>query len=211
MLLFRRGVAPEHRVAVGETTEAVHDVAMLARMDDRVPDVLGELAVDARSERLPNAHGLILPLPILGVLEGHVEEHALNRSQELVESALPGAQAARERLGVAGEGRARAAMDVARELIEDDDQGEDATRRLLPLFQLTPHRPLVKLPEAFSALAIKGGIRLKPDLAALGDRLRVVGDPPEPEIEDILRSDRRFPGHRSPVHGVSCKMSKSCS
>jgi hypothetical protein len=66
------------------------------------------------------------------MLEGQIEEHPLDRGQGRVEPAIDGGAGVPARMRVSGEGLGRAAEDVARQLIQQDDQRQGAARRRGP-------------------------------------------------------------------------------
>src|SRR5207244_12261758 len=75
-------------------------------------------------QRREERNRAILDGAIFAVRERHVEEPALVRPEPAVESLVDRVLGCRERAFVAGERVRRSSIDVARELIEDDDARE---------------------------------------------------------------------------------------
>src|SRR5690606_3854317 len=162
LLLGRRRLPTEDGVAVGKAPEASDDVAVLAgvvehALRQRPP---GRLAL--LQQPLVLLHRDVLQVRILGMLQGQVEKPALHRAQHLVQVLLDAVQAQPLRRGILGEGLRPAAVDVAGELIQQDDQGQAAAGGLLPAAQLAGHSLLVQAAEAIADLGVEGGIGLEP-------------------------------------------------
>ena len=116
--LFLRGRrAAEAGVAVREAAEAGDDVAVNN-------GVVEPLRV---AERLEQGEGPLLIVHVLGVLEGQVEEGAQALLDLEVEARVDGATGDGKRQGIGGEGMGRAAIEIAWELVEQDEEGERAS------------------------------------------------------------------------------------
>ena len=112
------------------------------------------------------------------MLERQVEEHAVGERIALVEAAgdrlgrdLAGARIAEERLGLAAE-------DIARELVEQQQQGERAVGRGSPVVEPAHLRLMHQRTEARADVGVECRVLLEPELA------RPVG---EPEFQDVAR------------------------
>src|SRR5262245_46721526 len=92
-------------------------------------------------------------------------------------AARDGLSGDRQRLVVGGESEGRAAMDVARELVEQDDERQSPFWRFLPMVEGAVARFGQRLLEAHRKLAVEGRIAREPAALPGG----------EPEIEDLLR------------------------
>ena len=90
-----------------------------------------------------------------------------------------------EGLAVLLKSRGRAPANVARELVEQNDQRQPPTWRLLPVFQLAAHRGLEGRSKMLPALAIEGRTAPEPDAIAPRKCLRAIGGIREPEVEHV--------------------------
>ena len=110
---------PRRGVAVREAAEAGDDVAVQRRPTS------GRRR--RRRSRSISATAVVLVGQVLGMLEGQVEEAAAAAARPAGRSPRStAARAMRAGLGVGGEGVGRAAVEVARELVEQDQQGQRA-------------------------------------------------------------------------------------
>ena len=100
----------------------------LSRVADRI-------LAKCLAQRREQADGLVLVGEVLRMLERQIDEHPLHRSKRLVEA--PGDSGTRDlpRLGIGGERFRRAAMQVAGELVQQDDQRQRAARRIGPVIE----------------------------------------------------------------------------
>ncbi len=135
-LLERRALAPERRVAVGIAAEALEHVDVLLGPDlPRAGDAL--LPAGAAGRDLGDAGERAADVgQVLGVRQRHEEERRLGGGEGAVEAALERVLGEREAERVAGEGPRGRAIDVARELVEQEDEGEAAARGLAPVVEL---------------------------------------------------------------------------
>src|SRR5262249_10819846 len=115
-LLFLRGQAAESAVAMREAAEARNDVAMSERIRQAFTIV----------RRLVKGDAAVLVLEVLGMHERQVEEPLLGRVDGLVEAALEGGRGDRAGACIGRKGTRAGAKYVARELIEQEEQGERA-------------------------------------------------------------------------------------
>ncbi len=149
-----------------KTPEAGHDVAV----QPRVAQVLVQRGVAERrgllAQALEAAHGLVLQGQRLGVHQGHVEEHTGHHGQALVLAAGHGR--VRERLGarIAGEGARLAAEQVARQLVQQEHQGQAAQGRVGPIGQAAGQRFVHQGAVAVAQLLVLLGVETEPELVA---------------------------------------------
>ena len=91
---------------------------------------------------------------VLAVLEGQVEEHPLAGRALHVEAAPDRRARDLARLGIGGEGLGRSAGEVARELVEQEDQRQRAFVVVAPVLQHPPRGGLMRAREDLSGGAI---------------------------------------------------------
>ncbi len=120
-LLRGRARPTERGVAVGEAAELVDDIAVAVGVID------GQFA-QRLAEGFEQADRLVLGRQVLGMFERQIDEAALGRMQGQIVTAGDGRAGDRQGLGVGGEGLGRSAVQVAGELIEQDQQRERAAR-----------------------------------------------------------------------------------
>src|SRR6185312_11195828 len=118
-------------------------------------------------QRLEQGDALLLVGEVLAVLEGEIEELAPYRGQRAVE-----AMRQRGAGGVAGhrvgrEGLGPAAIEIARQLVEKQDQREAGLGLLGPIGTAAARRPLLKRLKPRAQRRVEIGIDLEPDLARL--------------------------------------------
>ncbi len=125
----RRGPA-EDVVAVREAAEALDDLAVEARPVQRVLGEPGPVRARRRStRRREELDRAALEREVFGVLERQVEKRALGREAACRSSPASMSRGRhRQRTCVVCERRSLATLEVARELIEEDDDGERAAR-----------------------------------------------------------------------------------
>src|ERR1700730_13339952 len=99
-------------------------------------------------ERFRQLAGLCLLLQRFGVLERQVNEHALHGLHASIEAARDSMLRGAERDGVRREGARRAAIHVARELVEQHDESETVRGGSLPLREQPGARLVVKREKA---------------------------------------------------------------
>src|SRR3954453_12834278 len=121
LFLRRRVLSAEHRVAMREAAEFANDLTMAIR-------VIGRLVTEIAAQCLEQADRLILVREILGMFERQVDEDPLDGGERRVEAG--GDHAARDVPGVrvGGERLGRTPEHIARQLIEQYDQREPASR-----------------------------------------------------------------------------------
>ena len=131
------------------------------------------------AQRLEQADRLVLVGEVLRMLERQIDEHALDRSKRLVEAAGDQRRARFPRLGIGGERLGRAAMQVAGELVQQDDQRQRAARRLGPVIERAGPGVANGGGET-RARGVEFGVLLEPHLAVRG-RIAV-----EPEVQHFI-------------------------
>ena len=128
--LLACGLAAERAIAVRESAEALDDVPM--------GDSIIRAAPERSSERRGRGQGSEcrespdrprLDRAVLGVLERHAEEDPLGGGERRIEPLVEAVRAERERLRVAREGFGPAAIQVPRQLVEQQDETEAAAWR----------------------------------------------------------------------------------
>src|SRR5262249_53106490 len=98
--------------------------------------------------------------------ERHVEEALLGRLVGFVESVRDRVLRNSERLFVRGEGALAAAEQVARELVEEDEERIGALRRVLPIGQFPGGGGFMGRQEALPDLGVQGVVLGEPFLRA---------------------------------------------
>src|SRR5688572_21694832 len=144
--LLRRSIhATKRRVAMREPAELADDRVMLARPTVGI----------CTGQRLMQAHRDLLVLEILGMLEGQVEKETQQRIDLRVVLGGDGLprEIARERIG--GVSVRRAAEDVARNLVEQQQQRERTVRRVHPRVERAQRRGEVRVVEQRLAFAVE--------------------------------------------------------
>ena len=118
---------------MGKPAEPRNDVPVLARIVRVVGQGRPQRGWRTGRQLFEAAHAFFLQRQVLGVLQRQVEERSRGWNEVAVEAASYALGGEPLRGRVLSEGGGGAAMDVARELVEQDDQREAATRRLSPL------------------------------------------------------------------------------
>ena len=146
---------------------------------------------------------LFLGGKVLGMHEGHVEPAARNLRQGRVEAARNRLARNAERLGIGRPGPVIVAIDVARELVEQDDEGERAFRLAHPIVVIALRRRLHRIAELAADFRVEG-VAFREPLLRPGI---------EPEIEHVAGADE---GHRAapkkmsePQANQSCRPGES--
>ena len=120
--LFRRAVAAQHRVAVRKAAKAGHDVAV----QDGVLQVVGQDVFQtfgrARVQALKTGHAGVLLGQGFGVHQRHVDKHPASAGQGGVFAGVQRALAQGLGAGIAGKGAGLAPVDVAAELVQQQDE-----------------------------------------------------------------------------------------
>ena len=119
---LRRRYPPQHRIAMRETPEAANDVAVQ----------FGKAQVFQVAQQLEHRHRALLVLQAFRVFERQVNEGAQLRRQLAVQPILDGAHGVMPRQPVGGKGVRSATETVARELVQQDLQGQRALGGIQP-------------------------------------------------------------------------------
>ena len=125
--------APEHRVAVREAAEAGNDVVVVYRVAVAGFEILTLRRRALVEQRFGQLHGQSLAPGVLDVLQGHVNKNPLQGRKSPVEPAFDALPAQPQGRFVVGEGLARAAMDIAWELVKQKNQRKETARFLRPM------------------------------------------------------------------------------
>ena len=158
---------------MGESPEARDDVAMLDRVG-----IIGR----ARHGRLEEAHRKLLILKTLGMHEGKVEEGAPRDGADKIEAAAQSLGRDKPRIRIAGEGARVAAKEIARKLVENEEEGERAVGARAPMFKKARRRRGVMGAEASRDIRVEGRSAAEPFPRSRLD---------EPEADDSAGRMRR--------------------
>ncbi len=120
---------------------------------------------------------------ILGVLERHVEEDPQRHGCRLIVTGGDGALRREARQTIGSEGVRRIPVDVARDLIEQEDQRQGTLRRLFPRRQFTPRCNMVSGFKPGAEQGVEAVVALEP----------LFRPGPRPEGDDVLRADAHGP------------------
>ena len=120
------------------------------------------------------------------MLEGYAEEHTVNDRDVRGQTPEPGFPGQCKRPVVAAERQRRAAMDVSRELVQQQNQRYQAPVRVRPVVQLARQRALHLLAEALPNRFVRARRRIEPAfLPFRGGPARIV-KLAEPEVQQVL-------------------------
>jgi len=172
----RRGLAPEDGIAVRKVAEPRDDIGMPARPCERFRQAGFPGQCAEQRERA------LLRIAIFSVLERHVQEPAAIRGEFAIESAINGFPSRRERPRVTGKGLRSPAVDVARELVEEQHTREGTLGIDAPRAIATGKCKRHHGREAVADFRVELRILVEPDIAR-GETLRGAAGT-EPEIED---------------------------
>ena len=111
-LFFRAGGASQNGVAMGETTEAGDDVAVLNGIVEH------PLAVGVVAQLAEQFNALVLMLQVFAMFQGQVDEPALNRLELYRKVGCDRALGHCQRLSIGGKGARPIAKQVAGKLIQ---------------------------------------------------------------------------------------------
>src|SRR5260370_27668212 len=139
LLLWSRRAA-EDRIAMGKAAEARDLLAIATWMGQHTLVYRHPWARRIAHAFFQSGDAAILNRQILRVLERRNDEQELLEVEPDVIVAIERLEGERQGLGIAGKGRRRVAREVARELIEHDDERASPTRRLRPLVELARQR-----------------------------------------------------------------------
>ncbi len=156
-----------------EAPEAHDDVAMH----------LGVARVPRIACRADQPHGERLQRQILRMLERHVEEDAQRHGCRLIVAGGDGALRREARQTIGSEGVRRIPVDVARDLIEQEDQRQGALRRLVPRRPFTPRCNMVSGFKPGAEQGVEAVVALEP----------LFRPGPGPEGDDVFRADAHGP------------------
>ena len=180
--------ASEHRVAVREAPEAGNDVVVVYRVAVAGFEILTLRRRALVEQRFGQLHGQSLPPGVLDVLQGHVNKNPLQGRKSPVEPAFDALPAQPQGRFVVGEGLARAAMDIARELIEQKDEREEAARLLFPMVAGTGSRKLNGGLESRPYLVVEVATAAEPQGVTLRQGFRGIGGVAKPEGDNLVDS-----------------------
>jgi hypothetical protein len=192
------GGAAKGCVPVRETPEALYHGAVPPREVEEILVVLAPRLSHGCREALVALDRARLQRPVLRMLERQIEERALRGRKLQVNTLVNPGHRKLLRGRVLGEGLWRSAMNMARELVEQNDQGEPPVRRRSPALKISAARPLVQPAEAAANLGIVLCAALEPHLAARGIDSAIRAAGPEPELEHAFDFVIRRHGHARP-------------
>lgn len=178
-LLLDARTAPQYRVAMREAPEPGDDFMMASR----VIQVIG--ARQCGGQRLEQCERPALDGDIFGMLEGQVQEDALERTQHEVAATIDGLARRAQRDGIGGKGARSTAEHVAGKLIQEDDERQTGERTLNPRPECARRGPFPEGEKAPPTREVEILRFLKPELAR-STALGRIGTA-EPEIEDLLK------------------------
>ena len=142
-----------------ETAEPGDDVAMCSGIGDHV----------VRPHSLEQGHAAVLGVEVFGMFERHKKPHGHRWRQFLVIPPADPAPRQAEGLAIGGEGERIAPVDIARHLVEQDDETQRALRRLAPMVESASPRLLQSPAEAHRDRSIKSRIPGEPTVFASAD------------------------------------------
>lgn len=131
---------------------------------DDVAVTNGVIERDRIPERAEQGDGAVLILATFGMLERKVKERSLDRPKRMVEASVERPPRDGERLRVARESASSAAVDVARKLIENDDERKRAARAIFPCDQVSGGRFRVKGCETARHDSVERRVAPEPDV-----------------------------------------------
>src|SRR5450830_70386 len=152
---FLRGRPGQHLIAMGKAPEAFDDLSVL----------LGPME-SAGIQLLVEEQGALLVLHVFRMLKRQIAKRTQYRLDQLIQPGVYHAPRIQTRQRVRGEHMRRAAKRVARELIEQNQQGQRAMRRGQPALQLTPSRLQVGGVEGVAKRGVERSILGEPTLGA---------------------------------------------
>src|SRR3546814_493671 len=116
------------KIGGGKGAEVGHDHEMAFRI----------VEIIANAERIKQPDRPLLIPQIFGMLEGQVEESPVSGCHRLIGTAIDGKPGFAQRHPVGCKRQRRAAVDIARELVEHNDSRKPAFRRLSPRLDISP-------------------------------------------------------------------------
>ena len=125
---------------------------------------------------------------ILGMLKGQIEKTPLSNAEFAIDTRCDTVTGEGLRAQIAGKGAWRGPVNIARELIADQDQGQGARRCQLPEFEFAAFSGRHQRAETAADLSIECRLALIPHGAARVHCRSVVARAREPELEHRLWS-----------------------
>jgi len=181
-----------------EPAEAGDDVVVALGVVEKTLVILAPRGRDCAAEAPEGFDRQALQRDVLGVLERQVEERAGGRDEAAVERRGDAVGGETLRRRVLREGRAAIPVNVARELIEHDDEREPAARVLCPVrLELAAGSALVKRSEALAYRGVVPAAVAEPHLALRGIQRAVGAARAEPEVQYFV-----YFAHESNRQGV---------
>jgi hypothetical protein len=169
----------EDRVTVRKAAELLDDLNVRAPVAPQ-----GTATVGVARQSVEQSDRAALVAEILAVVKRHIEEQPPGRRNDLIETSFECSVGDGASRGVGRVGAWRAAKDVARDLVEQQHQGQRALGQSFPRSQFADGAGFEIGEKGIAQRGIKFGGALEPDLAVLFAR-RVAGRP-EPGIEESL-------------------------
>ena len=146
---------------MGEAAETLNDVEMALGVVGEVLEqgaLIGGHFVDQTAHQVD---ALDLVVQMFGMLKWQIEEHPFQRPQRLVHAERDPTLGPVQRQSVMVEGAAVVAEEVARKLVDQQDQGESLQWIVRPRQQFAIQGPLAQRGEAVPDVSIGFGIRAK--------------------------------------------------
>jgi hypothetical protein len=165
----------ERGVAVGKAPKAPDDLLMAQNVGEMVIGLgtgFRRAILDPGAEQAERAR---LIDQIFAVFVGKIEKESPAARQRQIESAIDGAARHLAGQGIVGESERRTTVDVARKLIEDDDQGQRVRRAFFPGGKFTRCGPFDQGCETRTDFLVEGIVFLEPEF---------LGPGVEPELAD---------------------------
>ncbi len=117
-------------------------------------------------------YAALLRFNILSMFQWQIEKRRLQRCDFDVKSTFDGRDRNIPRQGIIGKTLSRAALEIARELIEDEDKRQARTRRLPPGVKVALKRTGGKAFELLADTLVKRGVTSEPMGRSRADELR---------------------------------------
>ena len=170
-----------------EAPEAFDDVAMCAGVGEVAFEGLAQWLWDRVTQGLEQLHAACLQGAVLGMLKRQIEEGPLDRTQLPIQAALDAVEGPGARPRIGFERGGRVAVNVATELVHQDDPRQHTLRRVTPFVQAALACCRDDGAEAHRDLGIQFGTLAKPQGGMCAQNLRLIVRAAEPELEHFAR------------------------
>ncbi len=139
---------------MGEVAKTGNDLPMAFSEVEETGKQLSLICIGNTKKLLELLNGLILDAEIFSVLQHQVDKHSLDRCKQDVAAVGHAVPHKLQCAFAAGERLRCAAMDHARQLVEQQDKREPALRRPCPIVQLTGKCSFAEATETFPRFGI---------------------------------------------------------